>query len=109
MFNINGIEWNIRFVNPNSSLLLRSDGTATLGVTDANDRCIYINDRLSDYMLEKVICHEIVHCFCFAYNIKMPIETEEYMADFIANYGFEIVELAETILYNYSYNSKGEV
>lgn len=97
MFTINGIVWNMRFVKPNSPMLQRSDGTYTLGVTDGNMYTVYINNRLHGHMLDKVICHELTHCFSFAYNLDIPIETEEIIADFLATYGRDIFSVADDI------------
>lgn len=98
MFTINGIDWDLRLVRPNSRLLQRSDGTLTLGVTDGNTNTVYINNNLSDYRFTHVLCHEIVHCIMFSYDIDIDIQTEEFMADFIATYGFEIIDLVEKII-----------
>lgn len=98
MFWINGIKWKIKYVAPNSEDLRRSDGTLTIGVTDANVHTVFINNSLSEYMNRKCITHELVHCICFSYDIDIPIEQEEYMADFVANYGYEIIDIVEMLL-----------
>lgn len=97
-FSVNGIKWKIEYVKPNSDLLRRSDGVLVLGVTDNNEKTVYINNRLSGRLLTKVITHEIVHCFCFSYGIIVPIETEELIADFVATYGEDVLEVADEVL-----------
>jgi len=98
MFEINGKWWSLHFVGSNSNLLKRSNGTITLAVTDANTSTVYVNNRLSGAMLEKVICHELVHCFSFSYFLNIPIETEELIADFLATYGRDVFSVADEIL-----------
>lgn len=79
-------------------MLRRSDNTITFGVTDNNDRTVYINDRLSYDMFDKVLCHELCHVFSFAYNLHIPIETEEMIADFLSTYGRDVIAVADDIL-----------
>lgn len=79
-------------------MLRRSDGTITLGVTDNNDRTVYMNNRLSYDMFDRVICHELCHVFSFAYNLHIPIEIEEMIADFLSTYGRDVIAVADDIL-----------
>ena len=81
MFIINGIAWNIVFVNSNSDQLCRSDGSGTVGVTDFSVRNVYLSDLLQGAFLRKVLAHELCHCFCFSYDIHLDIDEEERMAD----------------------------
>jgi hypothetical protein len=98
MFKINGIEWDLHLVAPHSSMLMRSDNTFTFGMTDRTTRCIYISDRISGKFQERVLCHELCHAFCLSYDIYMPVETEEIVADFLATYGREVFALADQII-----------
>lgn len=98
MFNINGVEWDIIYVKPNSRNLFRSDGTVTVAVTDWNDKCIYLSDALYGAFLRRVVAHELCHCFCFSYNISMPLEEEERLADWISLYGTELVYLLDDLI-----------
>ena len=98
MFNINGVEWNIKFVNRNSSYLIRSDGTSTIGMSDWNSKCVYLAKGLKGALLRRVLAHELVHCFCFCYDVYLPIDEEEQMADWIALYGTELVYLLDDLL-----------
>lgn len=97
-FTVNGEEWQLSFVKPNDVMLMRSDKTITLGVTDDNYRTVFINDRLKGYMLDKVLSHELVHVFSFAYNLHIPIDTEEIVADFLATYGRRVFDVADELL-----------
>ncbi len=97
-FEINGIEWEIVWVNPNSDNLRRSDNSITVAVTDWNDRCVYMSNVLRGGFLRRVMAHELCHCFCFSYNITMPIEQEEFLADWISLYGTDLIYLLDDLM-----------
>lgn len=107
-FIVNNILWHLEYVDKADGVLIRSDGVYTFGVTDRNSHTIYISNAIYGGLLDKVICHELVHCFMFSYGIEMSIEQEEFMADFIATYGFEIIaltnELRTSVLAKYRQN-----
>lgn len=48
-------------------------------------------------MLRKVLCHEIVHAAMFSYGVYLSIEQEEVIADIIATYGKEIVNITNKV------------
>lgn len=98
MFTINGYEWNIVWVRPNSDNLRRSDGSITCAVTDWNDMSVYVSNALRGAFLRRVMAHELCHCFCFSYNISIPIEEEEFMADWISLYGSDLVYLLDDLM-----------
>lgn len=85
-------------MDPSDSELQRSDGSYTLGVTDRNTRCVYLNNRLYGYMLDKVLCHEVCHVYFFEYGYDLDIETEELLCDFVATYGRDIFKTADALL-----------
>ena len=93
MFNINGEDWGVLAVSPSDSRLLRSDGSFTIGVCDDKDKLIYIANDLPDQLLKKVICHEITHAAMFSYNVELSLDQEELVADLIATYGQEIIDI----------------
>lgn len=101
MFTINGIVWNLRLVEPHSTILMRSDNTYTFGMTDRNTQCIYISNRINGSFFDRVICHELCHAFCLSYNLTMDIQTEEIVADFLATYGREVFALADELIIGY--------
>ena len=103
MFIINGITWNIKFVEPYSDYLRRSDGSLTVGVTDFPKKTVYLSELLKGAFLRKVMAHELTHCFCFSYDIVLDIDEEERMADFIATYGEELIYLLDNIISNIKY------
>lgn len=98
MFTINGIDWEIIYVNPFSDDLRRSDGSLTVGVTDMPKRAIFLSNKLRGAFLRKVLAHELVHCFMFSYSIHIPIEEEEYIADWVATYGTDLIYLLDDLM-----------
>ncbi len=97
MFYINGIKWRIKFVPSGSELLMRSDSSITIGVTDSLTRTIYLDETLRGRKLKKVICHELTHAAMFSYGINLNIDQEEVIADLIATYGQEIIDKTNSI------------
>ena len=97
MFTINGIDWYICFVPPQSDKLRRSDGSSTCGVCDFRDKCIYISSILQGAFLRKVYIHEICHSAVFSYGISLNIDQEEFLCDFIATYGDEIFAIVDEL------------
>lgn len=97
-FIINNRMWHIEFVNASSEKLNRSDDSLTVGVTDGNDNCVYLSDLLSGAFLKKVLCHELCHCFMMSYNISIPIEQEEFLADWISIYGEDLIYLLDDLM-----------
>ena len=97
-FTVNNQEWNLVFVKPNSRNLMRSDGSITIGMTDNNTKTVYINNKLNEYMKDKVICHELTHVFAFEFDYYMDLETEEIVADFMSLYGRDIVYLLDDLV-----------
>ena len=97
-FIVNNQEWKLLFVKPNSKELMRSDGSITLGMTDNNVKTVFVNNRLNDYMTDKVICHELTHVFAFEFDYYMDIKTEEIVADFMSLYGRNIILLLDDLI-----------
>ena len=99
-FVINGSVWRLQFVKPSNKHLQRSDKSWTIGVSDNNIKTVFIADNLSEYMTDKVLCHELCHVYSFENNLNIPIETEEVIADFMSLYGRDIIYLADNIMNN---------
>lgn len=97
MISINGYEWKIFSVSPDSPFLMHENGTFALGMCDRDIQTIYINDELSGLQLKKVICHELVHASMYSYNIFLNSDQEEIIADLIATYGEEIIYITNKI------------
>lgn len=97
MFEINGYLWDIVYVDNDSILLLKPDGTYSVACVDSSVQVIYVSNNLYGEFLHKVLSHEITHCFAFSYGINMSYEEEERLCDFVATYGFEVVEMADFV------------
>ena len=95
--NINNIIWKIKFKPASSSELKDINGNSHLGMTDNNTKTIYLNKELDNGLLYSVLCHELVHAFCFSYNIYFNLEEEERLASFIEHFGNDILNAAENI------------
>ena len=97
-FIVNDHIWQLVFVNPNNINLMRSNNTYTLGMTDNNIKTVFINNRLNDYMTDKVLCHELTHVFAFEFDYYMDIDTEEIVADFMSLYGRNVINLLDDLI-----------
>lgn len=98
MFIINGILWNLIFVNPNDERLMRSDGLYSLAVTDWNEKDIFVSKNTKGSYFRKIIAHELCHAFCFSFGVHMPMEQEEYLSDWISIYGTDLIYLLDDIM-----------
>lgn len=99
MITINRIGWRVKFVHPWDEMLIREDGVRTLGMCDRDTKTIYLAENLEGSMLKKVICHELVHAAMFSYNVYLSLEQEEVIADIIATYGEEIINITNKVFY----------
>lgn len=97
MFRINNIEWYIVLVEPDHFSLFRSDGSLSLAACDNNLKVIFINKTIRGYELKKVISHELTHAFMFSYHVSLSIDEEELLADLVATYGEDIINLSNKI------------
>lgn len=97
MFYINNQPWRIHLVSPNHHALQRPDGSYTIGSCDDELKTIYINDMLNKQMMWRVLCHEITHAAMFSYNILLNIDEEEILADLVATYGYEIIDITNKV------------
>ena len=95
MVNINGEDWKILIVSSNHPSLQRPNGSFTLGCCDDNVKTIYIVEGLNDFYFKKVMCHELVHAAMFAYDVMLEHDEEELLAEIIATFGEEIIDLTD--------------
>ena len=97
MFTINHAVWIVKFMQPYDEIFRMDNGEFTIGVCDDNTKTIYISNLLRGEKLKQVLCHEIVHAAMFSYNVELEYEQEELLANLIAIYGKEIVQITDNI------------
>ena len=94
---MNGYVWRICFVDPKNPYLMDRTGILRVATTDPKTRIIFLSNDLSGSFLEKVLVHEIGHCALFSFHLiddihrmvrqEYWIEAEEWICNFIADYG----------------------
>ena len=97
MFNINGVGWYLKRVSPNHPKVRRQNGKYALAACDDSTKTIYLSWNIPDWKLKKVLCHEITHAAMFSYEVYMTVDQEELVADLIATYGEEIIDVTNRI------------
>ena len=107
-FYMNGYRWQVIFVDPEDSRLMDRTETQRVATTDPNTLCIYLSDELEEPFLRTVLAHELSHCVMFSYGLlhdihmmvdpRYWIRAEEWICNFLANYGERIFSLTNEIL-----------
>lgn len=103
-FTMNGYLWRIVSVSSYDPILVDRTGNLTVATTDPKDLCIYISDEISGSFLFRVLVHELGHCAIYSFNLlndihrmvhpKYWVEAEEWVCNFIADYGLKIFKVA---------------
>ena len=107
-FYMNGLHWRIRFVNPNSDILIDRTLSKTVAVTDPETMTIYLSNKLCGGFLTRVVLHELSHAMMYSYHYldeihryckkRYWIEMEELIANLIANQAKEIFQRAYDVV-----------
>lgn len=97
MISINNVRWWLVFVDPNHPMLVNLKGVPTYGSCDLATRTIYISNALPAALMKKVLCHEITHAAMESYQVSLTVDQEELLADLIATYGSEILDITNKI------------
>lgn len=107
-FYMNGYFWRVKFVNPTSDFLVDRTRSLRVATADPNTGCIYLSNALKGDFLNRVLIHELGHCTMFSFHLlddihKMVkpeywIEAEEWVCNFIADYGLKIFSIASSVL-----------
>lgn len=107
-FFLNNVYWRVIFVNPDSRYLVDRTGRLTYGTTDPINHTVYISNEITDGFLARVIIHEIGHCAIISFGLLRDIhrmvkpehwiEAEEWVCNFIADYGWVIFSNAYYII-----------
>ena len=99
MFSINNEQWQVKLCSSHHPMLIRSDGSISIGACDDASKTIYLNGNLRGNLLKKVLCHELTHAAMFSYNVELSLEQEEVLAEIIATYGEEIINITNVLFY----------
>ena len=84
-------------MSPFDLVLKRPDGVFAVGVCDDPSKTIYISDNLDIDFTKKVLAHEITHAAMFSYDVYLTYEQEELVADLVATFGEEIIDITNFI------------
>lgn len=104
---MNGYLWRVLFVNPTDLMLVDRTGTRCVATTDPISQTIYLSNELYGSFLTRVLIHELGHCAMCSYNL-LPyihklvrpaywIQAEEWLCNFITDYGLTILRTAEEL------------
>lgn len=107
-FFMNGDLWKIRFVDPSDPVLIDRTNTRTVATTDPATYSVNLSNELGGDFLVRVLIHEIGHCAIWSFDLVSDIrrmvkpeywiEAEEWICNFIADYGRQIFEAAYNFL-----------
>lgn len=107
-FYLNGLLWQVEFVEPFNPMLYDRTGNLTVATTDPILCKIYMLRTINGGFRRRVLCHELGHAAMISYNLlddihrmvkpKYWIEMEEWICNFIADYGLSIFNIAYSIL-----------
>lgn len=107
-FTMNGIHWKIFYVDPYSPLLIDRTDERRVATTDPNTKCVYLSSELYGDFLIRVLIHELGHCAIFSFDLLDDIhrmvhpdywiEAEEWVCNFIADYGRTIFDISRQFL-----------
>ena len=105
---MNGWHWHIVFVRPGSPALVDRTGMRTVATTDPKTGIVYLSSALSGGFLTRVLIHELGHCAIVSFGLlddihrlakpRYWIEAEEWVCNFIADYGMRIFATVYDIL-----------
>lgn len=101
---MNGYLWHVNFVDPYDPILVDRTGTLTVATTDPSTLSVYISNDLDKEFQFHVLIHELGHCALFSFDLLDDIhrmvypaywvEAEEWVCNFIADYGIKIFSIA---------------
>lgn len=108
IFTVNGDLWRVDRVAWDDPVLYDRTGSLCVATTDPHTMTVYIADWLDGSMLARVLIHEMAHATMWSNGLinevrKMTspehwIELEEWICNFIADYGVEVYENAAHVL-----------
>lgn len=105
---MNGYLWRVCFVDNDDPMLVDRTGELTVATTDPTTLRVYISNDLDGSFLTRVLIHELGHCAMFSFGLlddihrmvqpRYWIEAEEWICNFIADYGMKIFSTAYRVL-----------
>lgn len=112
-FYLNGDLWRIVIVNPTNPQLVDRTGRLTVATTDPATYTIYMSSELTGGVFTHVLIHELGHCAMISFNLLADIhqmvkpeywiEAEEWVCNFIADYGEQLFKIAYTVDGDYAW------
>lgn len=107
-FYMNGYLWYVKFVHPYSNYLVDRTRNLRVATTDPTNYTVYLSRMLSGDYLNRVLIHELGHCAMISFDLLNDIhrmvkpeyweEAEEWICNFIADYGLKIFSAAYSVL-----------
>lgn len=107
-FVLNGDVWRPVPVDRDDPRLVDRTGLPRLATTDPETMCVYVSNRLRGRDLEVVMTHEVGHCAMHSYGLAdslhrlIPedtwVDVEEWVCNYLADHGREIMHAANTAL-----------
>lgn len=105
---MNGYSWRVCYVDADDPMLVDRTGRVTVATTDPGALTVYILRDLDGAFLSRVLIHELGHCAMFSFGLlddihrmvhpRYWLEVEEWVCNFIADYGMTIFDTAYAIL-----------
>ena len=105
---MNGYSWRVCYVDADDPMLVDRTGRVTVATTDPGTLTVYTLRDLDGEFLTRVLIHELGHCAMFSFGLlddihrmvhpRYWLEAEEWVCNFIADYGMTIFDTAYAIL-----------
>lgn len=109
---MNGYLWRVEIVDPNDPRLVDRTNQLRVATTDPKKFCVYLSSELQGDFLMTVFIHELGHCTMISFNLlddihrmvrpKYWIEAEEWICNFIADYGLQMFKIAFSVVGDYT-------
>lgn len=106
-FYMNGDLWRVKIVSPFSPKLVDRTGDLKVATTDPVSMIVHLSSRLYGDFLNTVLVHELGHCAMISFGLldyihtyvqpEYWIEVEEFICNFIADYGLKIFRTAYSL------------
>lgn len=107
---MNGCLWRIEFLEPYAEELVDRTGQIRVATTDPLKHTIFLSRALNGDFLKTVLLHELSHAAMVSYSMlneihhmvhpRYWIDMEEWICNFLADYGSKIFKTADIITKN---------